>query len=110
MKIRTIITMLAVFCLLVVSISPLTARNTPYPEKPKDGNTAHPWQDDDQYADPDVPIEINIPVGPIVIRFAVPMKWFTNSVSLTKSQSTTVPVSTQKTSKPMSLNQKGASQ
>ncbi len=105
MRIKSLISLVAVACVLLVAISPLTARNTPYPEDVKD-NSAHPWQDDNQYSDPENYARINVPLGPIVISINVPVKWFggVNSKSHTVSNTTKT---TLKSAKPMSLDQKG---
>ncbi|MBK7091863.1 MAG: hypothetical protein IPH59_09090 [bacterium] len=105
MRFKSLISLVAIACLLMVSINPLTARNTPFPESTRD-NQAHPWQDDNQYVSPDDIALISIPVGPIVISIEVPLNWLGSKTSkATKETNTTK--KTVRTSKPMSLNKKG---
>lgn len=105
MRFKSLTSLVAIACLLMVSISPLTARNTPFPENTRD-NQAHPWQDDNQYVSPDDIELISVPVGPIVITIEVPSNWLkaldtkaTKEVNKTKR--------TARTSKPMSFDKKG---
>ncbi len=74
MRIKSLISLAALACLLMVAISPLIARNTPYPEKIRDNN-AHPWQDDNQWVEPLDHTQISIPFGPIVISVDIPADW-----------------------------------
>lgn len=105
MRIKSLISLVAIAFVLMVAISPLTARNTPWTENIKD-NSAHPWQDDNQYVEPDDFVRINVPIGPIVISINVPVKWFgiltSKSHNVTSTTKTTV-----ETARPMSLDKKG---
>lgn len=105
MRIKSLISLVAVACLLTVTFSPLTARNTPYPDLPRD-NAAHPWQDDDQYVGSQNYARINVPLGPIVISVDIPVDWLGGNSN--NARVATSPTKKQvKTAKPMSLNQKG---
>ncbi len=105
MRIKSLISLLAVACLLMVTISPLFARNTPFPVR-LHGDQAHPWQDDDQLAETEVSVQFTIPVGPIVITISIPAEWI--GVNLDKSKVVSrVQARSARTAKPMSLNQKG---
>lgn len=105
MRIKSFISLVAIACLLMVAISPLTARNTPYPENTRD-NTAHPWQDDNQWVDPLDNARISIPFGPIIISIEIPADWLSVFSNKTKNQVNSTPKSV-KTAKPMSFNKKG---
>ena len=108
MRIKRLITMLTIASLLVVAISPLVARNTPYPEKFRGDTAAHPWQDDNQYNVTVPELLVEIPLGPIVITVHIPQSWLTQSATKVPA-STTKSVARVKSAKPMSLDQKGES-
>ncbi len=105
MRIKSLISLAAIACLLMVAISPLTARNTPYPENTRD-NTAHPWQDDNQWVDPLDNARINIPFGPIIISIDIPADWL-NALSTKTTNQTNSTTKSVKTARPMSFNKKG---
>lgn len=105
MRIKSLISLVAVACVLMVAFSPLTARNTPFPEDVKD-TKAHPWQDDNQYYDPETRIQIHVPLGPIVISIDVPINWFVSTKSNTQSAANPTRHSV-KSARPMSLDKKG---
>lgn len=105
MRIKSLISLAAIACLLMVAISPLTARNTPYPENTRD-NTAHPWQDDNQWVDPLDNARINIPFGPIIISIDIPADWL-NALSTKTTNQTDSTTKSVKTARPMSFNKKG---
>lgn len=105
MRIKSLISLVAIACLLMVAISPLTARNTPYPENTRD-NTAHPWQDDNQWVDPLDNARINIPFGPIIISIDIPADWL-NTLSIKTTNQTNSTTKSVKTARPMSFNKKG---
>jgi hypothetical protein len=104
MKLRTLISMLTAASLLLVSMSPAFARNTPY-EPAKDLPTAHPWQDDNQWTDSDDSAVFRVPLGPAVITFTVPVKWIKSLMPKTIRPVTKPEVA--RAPKPVSLNQKG---
>lgn len=108
MRIKRLITMMTIASLLMVAISPLVARNTPYPEKFRGDTAAHPWQDDNQYNVTVPELLVEIPLGPIVITVHIPQSWLTQSATKVPS-STTKSVARVKSAKPMSLDQKGES-
>ncbi len=105
MRIKSLISLVAIACLLMVAISPLTARNTPYPENTRD-NTAHPWQDDNQWVEPLDNARINIPFGPIIISIEIPANWLGAPSTKTTNQTNSATKSV-KSARPMSLNKKG---
>lgn len=105
MRIKSLISLVAIACLLMVAISPLTARNTPYPENTRD-NTAHPWQDDNQWVEPLDNARINIPFGPIIISVSIPADWLAAPSTDIKNQTASTTKSI-KTARPMSFNKKG---
>ncbi len=104
MKLRTLISLLTAASLLLVSMSPAFARNTPY-EPAKDLPTAHPWQDDNQWTDNDDSAVFRVPLGPAVISFTVPVKWIKSLMP--KTLRPVSRVETPRSAKPVSLNQKG---
>jgi hypothetical protein len=106
MKIKRLITMLTIACLLVVAISPLVARNTPYPEKFRGDTAAHPWQDDNQYNVSVPELLIEVPLGPIIITVHIPHSWISQYLTKTTA-SNPKSVTKVKTARPMSLDQKG---
>ncbi len=105
MRIKSLISLAAIVCLLMVAISPLTARNTPYPENTRD-NTAHPWQDDNQWVEPLDNTRISIPFGPIIITIEIPSDWLSVLPTTTKNQTSST-AKTVKSARPMSFNKKG---
>lgn len=105
MRFKSLISLVAIACLLMVSISPLTARNTPFPENTRD-TQAHPWQDDNQYVSPNQVARISIPVGPIIISIDVPLNWL-GSLNNKATKQTNTTKKTARTSKPMSFDKKG---
>jgi hypothetical protein len=105
MRIKSLISLLGVACLLMLTISPLLARNTPYPERLR-GSQAHPWQDDDQVTDEEVTVQFAVVVGPITITVAIPAEWLGVDVNKPRVISH-APTNKVKSPRPMSLNQKG---
>ncbi len=93
MRTRKICCLLLALALLLVSISPLSARNTPIPRIP-DEPIAHPWQDDNQTApDTDPVTRIVIVVGGIYVGVEIPgflIPSGIKSVPVTTGASTTI--------------------
>ncbi len=77
----------AVVLMLLVSLTPLAARNTPFRPPQSDPNS-HPWQDDSN-TDPSVPqLDLVVNFGGFVITFDLP--GFLVPTSLKSSSNTTL--------------------
>lgn len=87
MRSKKIFCVILALAMLSVSLTPLAARNTPYPGV-RDVPISHPWQDDNQ-AEPETPeARVVINIGGIFIGFDLPS--FLTPTGVKSTQTTTV--------------------